>query len=116
MIKPKDHYKFLYEMFLIVLLFSLSVGFYFLLVPYKNKKITILDRKNRSDEFLGEIWTNHELTEEIFFASINGKLYYRADCQSTNRINSENIIWFLNKQEAIDSGYQYRPTKNCPSL
>jgi hypothetical protein len=116
MIKPKDCYKFFYELSLVVLSFSLSVGFYFLLVPYKNKKIAILDEKNRSGEFSGEIWTNHEFTKKIFFASINGKLYYRADCQSTNRINSENMIWFLDKQEAVDSGYQYRPTKNCPSL
>lgn len=116
MIESKDRYKFFYELFLATLLFSLLVGFYFLLVPYKNKKITILDGKNRPDEFSSEIWTNYELTKKIFFASINGKLYYRADCQSTNRINSENMIWFLDKQEAVDSGYQYRPTKNCPSL
>ncbi|MFA6437608.1 MAG: hypothetical protein WC242_05130 [Candidatus Paceibacterota bacterium] len=116
MIKPKDRYKFTYELFLIFLLFSFLVGFYFLIIPCKNKKIVILDKKNKPNEFLSKISTNHEQNKTILFASINGKLYYRADCQSLNKINSENTIWFLNKQEAIDSGYQYRPTKNCPAL
>jgi len=116
MVELKKYYKLIFEIFLIVLLFSFLVGFYFLIVSCKDEKITIIDKKNKSNESLGKILTHYESTKSMFFASINGKLYYRADCQTTNRINSENIIWFINEQEAINSGYQYRPTKNCPIL
>jgi len=116
MIKLKNSHKLIYEMFLIVLLFSFLVGFYFLIIPHRGRKLAIINREGRPNEFLSKNLTHYELTKEMLFASINGKLYYRADCQSTNRISSKNIIWFLNKQEAIDSGYQYRPTKNCPIL
>ena len=51
---------------------------------------------------------------KIFVASRNGKKYYYAWCDSSQKIKESNKVWFSTKEEAEKSGYQ--PAENCKGL
>ena len=51
---------------------------------------------------------------KIFVASRNGKKYYYAWCDSSQKIKESNKVWFSTKDEAEKSGYQ--PAANCKGL
>lgn len=52
--------------------------------------------------------------DKIFVASKNGKKYYYAWCESSQKIKESNRIWFATKEEAEKSGYS--PAANCRGL
>jgi hypothetical protein len=45
------------------------------------------------------------ISDGVYFASRNGKLYYTKGCNAGNRIAVANRIYFNSKQEAQDAGY-----------
>ncbi|PIS13539.1 MAG: hypothetical protein COT67_01210 [Candidatus Tagabacteria bacterium CG09_land_8_20_14_0_10_41_14] len=53
-------------------------------------------------------------TASLYVASKNGTKYHYPWCSGAQRINIENKIWFLTKEEAEAAGYT--PAANCKGL
>lgn len=55
-----------------------------------------------------------EKTSGTYVASKNGTKYYLPSCGSAKNISQKNRIWFDNKKEAEDAGYE--PASNCKGM
>ncbi len=53
-------------------------------------------------------------TSGTYVASKNGTKYYLPSCGSSKNISKKNRIWFDNKKEAEDAGYE--PASNCKGI
>jgi methylphosphotriester-DNA--protein-cysteine methyltransferase len=70
------------------------------MIPHK-----LLDRK--------ELIQKIRLREILFAGNLRLKIYGLLNCSSGKRMKTENRVFFVNEQEAIDMGF--RPCGNCMS-
>ena len=115
----KENNRELYLTAVIILVATISFGLGRLSKIREEKTPITIENVATSTEIIANTTNSQRATltvdaNKIFVASRNGKKYYYAWCDSSQKIKESNKVWFSTKEEAEKSGYE--PAANCKGL
>lgn len=108
-VKTNERELFLTAVIILVAVISFGLG---RLSKIREEKTPITIEEDRQPNSQRATLTVGE--DKIFVASKNGKKYYYAWCESSQKIKESNRVWFATKEEAEKAGYE--PAANCRGL